>query len=107
MGQQSHSATNTKLNRIAWLSKQDSKKEFECLMHLFNKESLIECFHELDKNKAVGIDGITKMAYGANLDGNIETADHQNEEHGLPTRTGKRSTHTKGRETGGHKTIRD
>jgi RNA-directed DNA polymerase len=72
MGQQNHSATNTKLNRIAWLSKQDPKKEFGCLMHLFNNESLLECFHELDKNKAVGIDGVTKMAYGANLYGNID-----------------------------------
>lgn len=72
MGQQNHSATNTKLNRIAWLSKQDPKKEFGCLMHLFNNESLQECFHELDKNKAVGIDGVTKMAYGENLVGNIE-----------------------------------
>lgn len=72
MGQQSHSATTTKLNRIAWLSKQDPRKEFECLMHLFNQESLIECFHELDKDKAVGVDGITKMGYGANLHGNIE-----------------------------------
>jgi group II intron reverse transcriptase/maturase len=41
-------------------------------MHLFNSESLIECFNELEKNKAVGIDGMTKMAYGANLYGNIE-----------------------------------
>lgn len=72
MGQQSHSATNTKLNRIAWLSKQDSKKEFECLMHLFNQESLIESFHELDRHKAVGVDGVTKDVYGANLHGNIE-----------------------------------
>lgn len=72
MGQQSHSATTTKLNRIAWLSKQDPRKEYECLMHLFNEESLIECFHELDKDKAVGVDGITKMAYGENLNGNIK-----------------------------------
>jgi RNA-directed DNA polymerase len=72
MGQQSHSATNTKLNRIAWLSKQDPGKEFECLMHLYNPESLIECFNELDKDKAVGIDGVTKTAYGAKLYGNIE-----------------------------------
>lgn len=72
MGQQSHSATSTKLNRIAWLSKQDSGKKIECLMHLFSQESLIECFHELDKNKAVGIDGVTKIAYGANLYGNID-----------------------------------
>ncbi|MEI6242464.1 MAG: group II intron reverse transcriptase/maturase [Chlamydiota bacterium] len=72
MGQQSHSATNTKLNRIAWLSRQDPGKKFECLMHLFNQESLIECFHELDKNKAVGVDGVTKMVYGENLHGNID-----------------------------------
>ena len=72
MGQQSHSATNTKLKRIAWLSKQDSGKEYECLMHMFNQESLTECFHELDKNKAVGIDGVTKMSYGANLYSNVE-----------------------------------
>ena len=67
MGQQSHSATNTKLNRIAWLSEQDPEKKFECLMHLYNQESLLECFHGLDKDKAVGIDGITKTMYGANL----------------------------------------
>lgn len=72
MGQQSHSGTETKLNRIAWLSEQDPDKKFECLMHLFNAESLQECFHELDKNKAVGIDGINKTAYAVNLDKNIE-----------------------------------
>jgi group II intron reverse transcriptase/maturase len=72
MGQQSHSATNTKLERIAWLSKQDPGKEFECLMHLYNQEALIECFNELDKNKAVGVDGVTKMTYGANLYSNID-----------------------------------
>lgn len=72
MGQQSHLSTNTKLNRIAWLSKQDSRKKFECLMHLFNQESLTECFHELEKNKAVGVDGETKMDYGVNLYGNID-----------------------------------
>jgi RNA-directed DNA polymerase len=72
MGQQSHSGTITKLNRIAWLSKQDQNKEFECLMHLFNKESLLECYHSLDKNKAVGIDGIDKETYGENLDANLD-----------------------------------
>jgi RNA-directed DNA polymerase len=64
--------TQTKLKRIAWLSKQDPEKKFECLMHLFNQESLTVCFHELDKNKAVGIDGINKESYARNLDGNIE-----------------------------------
>jgi RNA-directed DNA polymerase len=72
MGQQSHSVTNTKLKRIAWLSEQDPEKEYECLMHLFNQESLLECFHELDKNKAVGVDGINKESYAKNLDRNIQ-----------------------------------
>jgi RNA-directed DNA polymerase len=72
MGQQSHSGTITKLNRIAWLSKQDCNKEFECLMHLFNKESLLECYHGLEKNKAVGIDGVDKESYGENLDANLD-----------------------------------
>jgi RNA-directed DNA polymerase len=72
MGQQNQPTTNTKLDRIAWLSKQDPGKEFGCLMHLYNQESLTGCFNELEKNKAVGIDGITKMDYGANLYGNIE-----------------------------------
>jgi len=65
-------ATITKLNRIAWLSKQDPKKKFDCLMHLFNFESLLDCYQGLDKNKAVGIDGVNKMAYERNLCGNIE-----------------------------------
>ena len=72
MEQQNQSETNTKLNRIAWLSKQDAGKKFQCLMHLFNPESLNECFHELDKNKAVGIDGVTKMDYEQNLEKNIQ-----------------------------------
>jgi len=72
VGLQSHSGTTTKLNRIAWLSKQDSEKKFECLMHLFNKESLLECFHSLDGSKAKGIDGIGKSDYAVNLEQNIE-----------------------------------
>lgn len=68
---ETHQLTITKLNRIAWLSKQDPEKKFECLMHLFNQESLLNCFHELDKNKAMGIDGIDKTSYAKNLDGNV------------------------------------
>lgn len=65
------SITKTKLNRIALLSKQDSKRSFESLMHHFNEESLKECFHELDGKKAVGVDGIDKETYGMELDQNI------------------------------------
>lgn len=64
--------TDTKLRRIAMLSGKDSKKKYTCLMHHFNFESLSGCFHQLDGKKAVGIDGITKDAYGVNLQKNID-----------------------------------
>jgi RNA-directed DNA polymerase len=64
--------TATKLERIAMLSGKDSKKGFTCLMHLFNAESLLGCFDQLDRKKAVGIDGVTKDAYGEKLRENID-----------------------------------
>ena len=54
-------AMETKLKRIAWLSGQDSNKEFNCLMRLFEVDYFKECFHKLDWKKAVGIDGMAKM----------------------------------------------
>ena len=64
--------TDTKLERIAWLSSKDSTKEFDCLMHLFNEESLQRCYHQLNGNKAVGLDGVDKESYGKNLDNNLK-----------------------------------
>ena len=46
--------------------------EFKWLMPHINKESLTNCFYELDGKKAVGIDGITKEQYGENLEDNID-----------------------------------
>lgn len=63
--------TETKLKRIAWLSSRDSSKEFHQLMHLFNEESLKVCFRELQGNKAIGTDGISKSDYGKKLEENI------------------------------------
>lgn len=64
--------TDTKLKRIAWLSERDPQKEFNNLMHLFNEESLKECFNELDGRKAVGADGVNKASYEENLDDNLQ-----------------------------------
>lgn len=66
------SITDTKLKRIAWLSARDPEKRFDCLMHLFNEESLAGCFHGLDGRKAVGIDGVDKAMYGAELNERLE-----------------------------------
>jgi len=65
--------TETKLKRIAWLSKRDpDKKKFHCLMHHVNLEYLEESFNQLDKKKAVGIDGVSKEEYGINLKENLQ-----------------------------------
>lgn len=67
-----HQTTDTKLKRIAWLSARDPDKRFDCLMHMFNEQSLAKCFHELDGRKAVGVDGVTKEQYGIHLDQNLK-----------------------------------
>ena len=63
--------TATKLKRIAWLSGRDANREFNCLIHHYNDESLKTCFNELDGKKAVGHDGINKADYAKQLDENI------------------------------------
>lgn len=62
----------TKLTRIAEISKQRPKEIFTSVYHLINKELLIQCHKELDGKKARGIDGITKAEYQENLERNIE-----------------------------------
>jgi RNA-directed DNA polymerase len=68
---ESRLTTGTKLKRIAWLSAKDHQREFNNLMHLYNVESLADCFNELDGRKAVGVDGITKEAYREKLGPNL------------------------------------
>jgi hypothetical protein len=35
--------------------------------HLIDKDMLLDCFEELDSDKAAGCDGVTKEEYGQNL----------------------------------------
>ena len=62
----------TKLERIASKSANTKRPEFTSLYHLINNELLMQCHKEVDGNKAVGIDEITKREYSENLEGNIE-----------------------------------
>ena len=48
-------ATETKLQRIAQLSKREPGRTFINLMCMFNKEALKECFKMLNGKKAIGI----------------------------------------------------
>ena len=62
----------TKLERIAEISANSPRPEFTSLYHLINKEMLLQCHKELDGNKAVGVDEITKKEYERNLEQNID-----------------------------------
>lgn len=60
-----------KIMRINQIAKERPQEVFTSIYHLINKELLKECFDELDGNKAVGIDKITKDEYRYNLDTNL------------------------------------
>ena len=62
----------TKLVRIADKSKNEQRPIFTSLYHLINEELLKQCHKELDGNKAVGIDNVSKKEYAENLDENIK-----------------------------------
>ena len=62
----------TKLERIAEISRNNKKEVFTSLYHLLNRELLMQCNEELDGKKAVGIDGVSKAQYEENLDNNID-----------------------------------
>lgn len=69
---ESHIKTETKLERISWVSSRDSKKVYQNLMHLFNESAFEKCFNELDGRKAVGTDGIDKTKYLGHLGENLK-----------------------------------
>lgn len=63
----------TKLDRIGELSAADKCFVFNNIGHVLNADMLKEQYQQLDGNKAVGIDKVTKASYGENLDENINT----------------------------------
>ena len=62
----------TKLARISELSMEHPDVVFTSVGHLINEEMLKDCHNEMDRNKAAGIDGVTKMDYEQNLDENLK-----------------------------------
>jgi len=62
----------TKLIRIAEIAKEKPKDVFTSLYHLLNTKLLTQCHNELAGNKATGIDDVTKLEYGMNLEENIQ-----------------------------------
>jgi RNA-directed DNA polymerase len=57
----------TKLLRIEEKARREKKLRFTSLFHLLTEEYLVECFNELRKNAAAGVDGQTKDMYAQDL----------------------------------------
>lgn len=62
----------TKLARIAQIAERNPKEQFTSLVHHLNEEMLLACHQELNRNKACGIDGMTKQQYEEDIDANIK-----------------------------------
>lgn len=60
--------------RLHWINSAataDRTKRFDNLLHHFSVENLRQAFRQIDGNKAVGIDQVTKEEYGRNLEENL------------------------------------
>ena len=64
--------TESKLSLVAEHAREDRLFRFTSLAHLLNADFLKRCFSSLDRNKAVGHDGVSCDDYARNLDANIE-----------------------------------
>lgn len=62
----------TKLARIAEVAKTRPEEKFTSLAHLINEEMLMACHHELARDKAPGVDKVTKEAYQNDLAENLQ-----------------------------------
>jgi RNA-directed DNA polymerase len=63
--------TWTKLSLITGHARRDPAFKFTSLAHLLDVDYLRDCYHSLNRNKAVGIDSVSWQEYGANLDENL------------------------------------
>ena len=62
----------TQLERIAKVAKEKPQEKFTSLIHLINKETIIECHNEMNGKKATGVDKVTREMYGEKLEENVE-----------------------------------
>ena len=62
----------TKLESLTLRAREDPKCKFTSLAHLLSEDFLKECFWELKRDKASGIDGVTVQEYEVNLEENLK-----------------------------------
>lgn len=64
--------TLEKLSSISFCARGNSSFKFLSLAHHLNIDFLRDCYNNLDRNKAVGIDNVSWHEYGSNLEHNLE-----------------------------------
>jgi len=62
----------TKLESLTLRAREDPKCKFTSLAHLLSEDFLKECFWELKRDRASGIDGVTVQEYEVNLGENLK-----------------------------------
>ena len=62
----------TKLECIGKRAKLQKDTVFNNIGYVVDLDLLRECYQELDGKKAIGIDGVTKEAYGKKLEDNLQ-----------------------------------
>ncbi len=63
---------STKLEQIAEQAREHPDRVFTNLAHLMDVDFLAEAFHQLRKNAAPGLDGVTAEQYAENLEENLQ-----------------------------------
>lgn len=62
----------TKLDLISQIARRDPQGRINNIAYLLNEENLRDCFGQLKKGKAAGVDGVTLEEYESNLDENLQ-----------------------------------
>lgn len=60
-----------KLSKVAERAKREPEGRFYALAYLIDEEALLRSYQRIRRDAAVGIDGVTKEAYGENLETNL------------------------------------
>jgi len=62
----------TELERIAEIARKHPDEKLTALVHYITAETLKESYRNMERGKAVGVDGVSWEEYGMDLDGNVE-----------------------------------
>lgn len=69
---ESENKLSTKLNRLSEIARGASRMKFVSLAHLLDEENLKQCYEELRKDAATGIDGVSHDKYREELEANLQ-----------------------------------